>query len=209
MEKAGTDTIKICSKCKIPKSLTEDFYRRRRSQDGRQSECKDCRNAAVATWKAANPERVKATEQARVRDYSANIAKIKIYRTTDAGKAAMRRHRLKADHDITPEEYEAMWIAQNGECAICLEKFKNTADIDHDHKTGKRRSLLCRLCNIGIGLFRDDPILLEAASKYLREFMQKPISPDLCSRARRNGTGSTGRASAAPTTQPATGHAVT
>lgn len=49
-------------------------------------------------------------------------------------------------------------------CVICGE-FAN--QIDHDHKTGKVRGLLCVNCNTGLGKFKDDPMLLEFARIYL------------------------------------------
>ena len=51
------------------------------------------------------------------------------------------------------------------ECVICgsVEKLV----VDHDHKTGKIRGMLCNHCNRGLGHFRDDPMLLEFAAQYL------------------------------------------
>lgn len=51
------------------------------------------------------------------------------------------------------------------ECVICGSNEKLV--VDHDHKTGKIRGLLCNHCNRGLGHFRDDPTLLEFATQYL------------------------------------------
>src|SRR5689334_8320610 len=60
-------------------------------------------------------------------------------------------------------------LAQNGKCAICLAEFgdKLKPQLDHSHATGKIRGLLCRNCNLGIGLFRDNPEFLNSAREYL------------------------------------------
>jgi hypothetical protein len=54
---------------------------------------------------------------------------------------------------------------QGGICAICRET--KIDRIDHDHKTGKVRGLLCHCCNAALGLFRDLPDRLRAAAEYL------------------------------------------
>lgn len=53
------------------------------------------------------------------------------------------------------------------ECVICGSD--EPLVVDHDHKTGKIRGMLCNHCNRGLGHFRDDPELLQFAAIYLKE----------------------------------------
>ena len=73
--------------------------------------------------------------------------------------------------NITLKEYRALLKKQNGRCAICgtdkLAKTKNRLSIDHCHKTGTVRGLLCHHCNFGLGHFQDNPELLMKAIRYL------------------------------------------
>lgn len=64
-----------------------------------------------------------------------------------------------------------MLAAQKGCCAVCGADSPGEKDwnIDHDHKTGALRGLLCCRCNPGLGNFRDSPDLLERAAAYLRK----------------------------------------
>ena len=69
---------------------------------------------------------------------------------------------------ITLEDYETLYQAQQGRCAICREILtENKRRIDHDHRTGKVRGILCTSCNTGIGLFQDSSAILEQAEDYL------------------------------------------
>lgn len=67
---------------------------------------------------------------------------------------------------ITYTDYEAMYATQNGNCLICGE-WQPLLHIDHDHKTGVIRGLLCRGCNYGLGNFRDSCSNLQKAIDYL------------------------------------------
>lgn len=72
---------------------------------------------------------------------------------------------------ISLDEVEALVAAQGGRCAICNEVPRGVLCVDHCHRNGRVRGLLCRKCNMGIGLLRDDPELLAQAAAYLRKSM--------------------------------------
>lgn len=83
-------------------------------------------------------------------------------------KKNKRSHQLKSAFGINLEEYEILSQSQNNVCAIC--KTNNTNKrlaVDHCHKTGKIRGLLCGKCNTGIGLMQDNIHILQSAINYL------------------------------------------
>ncbi len=72
-------------------------------------------------------------------------------------------------YNLTQEKYNEILKSQNETCKICKTySYHNTnLSIDHCHKTGKVRGLLCRNCNLALGLFNDDIELLKESIKYL------------------------------------------
>ena len=77
---------------------------------------------------------------------------------------------MKRHYGVGIEAYDYFFNKQNGLCAICgLPPGKKGFHIDHDHKTGKIRGLLCVCCNLGLGGFRDNPNILQNAIKYLEK----------------------------------------
>ena len=79
--------------------------------------------------------------------------------------------RVRALYGIEPEEYLKMCEEQKGTCAICGQEpsTQRGLHLDHCHKTGKVRGLLCHGCNVGIGSLREDPDILSKALDYLKE----------------------------------------
>lgn len=117
------------------------------------------------------------------------------HKTSEGRHAYMRAHRaenrssyrdkeLRRDFGITLADYDRMHLAQNGLCACCREpEAQRRADgrirklaVDHCHKSGEVRELLCGNCNKGIGHFRDDIAYLEKAIRYLERHAAKAKS---------------------------------
>ena len=88
------------------------------------------------------------------------------------------RHKRRKFYGLNEDAFERMWGQQDGCCAICsvtLRPFgKDGCVIDHDHKTGRVRGLLCSPCNVALGHLKDNPLVCEAAALYLRNFQEVP-----------------------------------
>jgi hypothetical protein len=112
------------------------------------------------------------TVRARAR-HKADPTKNRDYQTAyrKRNNAAVLKHRLKHWYGITVEEYNAMFAAQQGRCAICDEILqggkKTHLDHDHDGAGCKVRGILCKTCNSGLGYFKDSAALLLKAAEYL------------------------------------------
>jgi hypothetical protein len=105
--------------------------------------CKPCYNKKSIAWTKANPDKVKVSR---------------------------RKFKLKEKYGISVEEYDKMYAEQNGVCYIChKEHLRRPLNVDHCHKTGKVRKLLCDKCNMALGLLDDSIELLDRLQKYLKE----------------------------------------
>lgn len=87
-----------------------------------------------------------------------------------------KSYSLKRDYGISLAEYEELFKKQNGRCAICgcddkSERSNNNGykrlSVDHCHRSGTVRGLLCQMCNQGIGALEDSAGLLRKAADYI------------------------------------------
>ena len=138
-----TGVYKTCSKCKQEKPIG-DFGRNKPSKDGYRSDCSECHSKYWIPYK----EKVQPLQ---------------------------RDNHIKRSYGLTREEYQALLDKQQGVCASCgLPQTVNhygkllPLAVDHDHKTGEVRGLLCISCNRALGYLFDDPERIEALLRYAR-----------------------------------------
>lgn len=87
-------------------------------------------------------------------------------------KEDIREKAWSRRYGISRQDYEELLEKQGDCCAVCKtndvqRKGHTHFHVDHDHKTGKVRGLLCDLCNRGLGYFKDDAFLMYKGAKYL------------------------------------------
>jgi hypothetical protein len=85
-------------------------------------------------------------------------------------KDGARAARLRAIFDISPEDYDAILAEQGGVCAVCgREPTTVFFPVDHSHRTGLVRGVICSYCNLRVVAKHTDPHLLQRAADYLRD----------------------------------------
>lgn len=100
--------------------------------------------AAVLRWQKENPEKFRATWKRR--DYATSYCK----------------------YGLTVGEYRQLQARFGRTCPICKrEEIRRRLCLDHDHRTGKIRGMLCDACNISLGKFEDNPEWLRRAALYV------------------------------------------
>jgi hypothetical protein len=95
------------------------------------------------------------------------------YGLADFCKECRNKKMVNQNHNLKPGTREEMFIKQNYKCAICYEhndKFQKGLAVDHNHKTGQIRGLLCGKCNKAIGLMQDNIDILNNAITYLERY---------------------------------------
>lgn len=78
-------------------------------------------------------------------------------------------------HNLSLDQYNKMLLEQDGKCAACKqESTENDSSlaIDHDHMTGEIRGLLCRTCNLALGLLKDDPSRIAGLLEYIQYYTE-------------------------------------
>lgn len=81
----------------------------------------------------------------------------------------VRAYHLKSQYGLSRQDFLTLLCKQSDRCAICKNPPKTRLHVDHNHRTGAVRGLLCSHCNKGLGFFFDNPEYLTNAATYLWE----------------------------------------
>ena len=147
--------MKRCTMCKKEKSFSE-FYKEKHRKDGYCYWCKVCRGAYFKKLYKKNPTPYLKAQEKYLKRHP----------------KSRRNSILKHAFGITLKEYNILLKLQHSRCAICGLKrsaISRNLDVDHSHKTGKVRGLLCGKCNKGLGLFQDNKKILANAINYIEK----------------------------------------
>lgn len=165
---------KYCSCCKEFKTL-DQFHHNKSKKDGFTPYCKKCNGEYSKKWSDKNKDlKRKNNKKWYLRNKEEVKNKSKQYRIENP--ISVLENNLKK-HGLTILEYNKLFQLQNGLCKICkkpeirknqFNKKPCRLNVDHDHKTGKIRGLLCNACNTALGLLRDNIANLNRAIRYLQ-----------------------------------------
>jgi hypothetical protein len=122
----------------------EDYYDNKANKDGLAGKCKKC----VCAYRRKRYQVI--------------------------GSHEMRKHHLRRTYGITPEKYARLLKKQKDFCAICLRPETLTRygkpqslSVDHNHKTGNVRALLCSKCNLTVGYVQEDIERMKRVIQYI------------------------------------------
>ncbi|MFG2719356.1 endonuclease VII domain-containing protein [Streptomyces sp. NPDC048416] len=183
--------VKKCTGCKRTLSL-DSFAADRNRRDGLQVRCREC----VAEYGAAHCRRRREAQGKSVREKVDVPPGYKECRSCGEVKPHSEWHRnvtasdglstrckacraiegraghLKRQYGITEDDRDRMIAVQKGLCVICLSA--PAVHVDHCHKTGRVRGVLCFNCNSAIGKLGENPSTVRRAAAYLEGNSWKP-----------------------------------
>jgi hypothetical protein len=177
--------MKECTKCNVKKSLTE-FYTSKKIKSGYISTCKLCESKRKK--KSYSPEK---NNTRYLKNKDMYLTQQKVY--YNKNKEVIRKQAKNYYSKNKSKWFEAGWKAKgiynrdgeyftlenyneelnrtNNKCEICFSdgsNHKKKLCVDHNHDTGIVRGILCGHCNVGIGMFHDNPDKLKKAIQYLK-----------------------------------------
>lgn len=165
--------IKECRKCNRKLSV-ENFFKYQKSKDGKDGYCKECRKVYQMDWSKNNQDKVKLKRKvyylknsAALQDKRREREKNNPEKSKQQRAIYARRYLLKSKYGLTETSYEKIFDSQQGKCAICGLKSEKVLRVDHNHKTGRIRSLLCDRCNIKLGYYEVYKDFHTQAEEYL------------------------------------------
>lgn len=188
--------MKLCRACGEKKPF-HGFHRRKDSDDGYRNDCKSCHKNRCESYRQAHLEEDKKQKRAYFKKNKERLLqlnkqwaldhpeKMRAYRSNwkrrnpekvaamKPDKATKRTYEVRSKYGLEPSEHKRIFDEHGGKCAICRKPescFKKALHLDHCHKTGMMRGLLCVLCNTKLGRVKEDPKKFPESAHYLRKY---------------------------------------
>lgn len=93
----------------------------------------------------------------------------------ERARESARFSTIKRLYRLTAEEYRSLLASQNGKCAVCSVDVTalptKQIHVDHDHRTGAVRSILCYRCNLALGFVKESVVVVRALLAYVQSFV--------------------------------------
>ena len=170
--------VKSCKRCKGRLPLSQ-FGKDKARKDGISFYCLACNVKLAKIWRQSHPKSDKRTRQLTTEQKQRYYQKQRIWLANNRDRSAQNRKRyyathkaqvnrlhkksyLKTRYNLTLEEYSE--LMQVG-CMVCYSQVR--LHIDHDHKSGVVRGVLCSQCNTALGLMQESPERFQRAILYL------------------------------------------
>ena len=149
-------------------------------KDGLQGHCRDCQADAYRSRRQTEGHLVRPAQVPEGHKFCRGCRTIKPHsawsrnshasdglqtRCKECKRASGRRDHLRKSYGLTESEVVEILTSQDGLCAIC--QSAPAIHIDHDHRTGAVRGMLCFRCNAALGQLGDSPDVLVRATRYL------------------------------------------
>ncbi|MBE1597235.1 endonuclease VII domain-containing protein [Streptomyces stelliscabiei] len=148
--------MKRCPDCGETKPLNAFYSSQSHTSTTKTSaHCRECSRRRNREYRARNAEAITARRRAA--------------RQTPEGLRKSRDRDLRRHYGISLVDLERMIHAQENRCGICSDEFTShkQTHVDHCHRTGSIRGILCATCNLMLGHAKDDQQRLLAAAQYL------------------------------------------
>lgn len=174
-----TTELKVCNKCHLELPLSS-FTITNKAKGWLLGSCMPCAAARVRAYYAANADYRARAKANSIKQAKANPKKTAIWQ---------RKVMLKSKYGLTPDQFDRLLAAQSGKCALCgaAEHGRRPKDVpqdgsrkwlldswpvDHCHKDGRVRGLLCHPCNAQLGGY--EALLDRVGEDAVREYLTQP-----------------------------------
>lgn len=159
--------MKVCTRCDKEK-LESEFHKASREPDGLKYWCKECQRSYGSMYRKRKPARKIRVVRKRHFHWRHELKHQKKTKSNYTPAESAINCLLRKRYGITLKTYNSLLEKQNGVCAICGRgPGKRRLHVDHCHKTGKVRELLCSNCNSALGKVGDNIGLLNKLIEYL------------------------------------------